>query len=427
MITFKLKNVLSPKTTLGLGILAAITSISATSTYAKSAPNYNSLRALSMGGAHVAVADDYNTIYYNPAGLNNINKIGNYEKRPDLGYYRKNTGDMKLGLQGISPDVINIGSDILDFYNSHKQTFEEIGGPNGEQALADDSTLYQDAQFLDGITVPLGIGYEMAMAWHNFGAAFWIQSETVPEFDTGILLPEIKMTNTYVAAVGQLQTAYEIDPELSIGIGYRMVKYVEVKEVSIDIETFSEYQESPSTLWDEPEIDEAVAEIQDRPFEVDHGIDLGALYQYSREVRFGGSLTNIFITGINGQDITPNLTVGAVYSPRKWQKNTLHGRKLNFAIDFADLLENERNYKPFSKINFGTEIEWTLLALPYVDLELLDMRLAGGFKGGYWTAGAGLKAFRFFQLAVATWAEEDGYFTGQSPNRRFSGEFSIGF
>jgi Long-chain fatty acid transport protein len=49
-------------------------------------PQYNSLRVRGMGGAFVAVADDKNALYYNPAGLNLINRFGNYEENPDMGY-----------------------------------------------------------------------------------------------------------------------------------------------------------------------------------------------------------------------------------------------------------------------------------------------------------------------------------------------------
>jgi len=33
---------------------------------------YRGMRPLGMGGAHIAVADDYNALFYNPAGLNNV-------------------------------------------------------------------------------------------------------------------------------------------------------------------------------------------------------------------------------------------------------------------------------------------------------------------------------------------------------------------
>lgn len=406
-------------------MLLAISLVSHVS--ARSAPNYQSLRALSMGNAFVAVADDYNTIYYNPAGLNNIDKLGNYEERPDLGYYKSNWWDMKTSLRGVTPDLFGIGLDFTDFYQSHEKTFQALGGDSPEQALSEDTTLYNDAAFLDGITVPIGFGQENAFAMHNFGAALWMQTETAPKFDTGILIPAMKLTNTYLAVEGQLQGAFEVDPQLAIGVGYRMLKFIQINEINSSVEEVVEYQTNPSSFVEQPEIDNAISEVTDSPLQFDHGFDIGAIYQYNREVRLGGALTNIFINGINEQRVTPNFTLGMVYSPRKLQKNTLHGRKLNFALDFADLLNSDRNYKFFSKINFGTEMEWTLLALPFIGYELLEFRVAGGFKGGYWTAGGGLKLARFVHLAAATWAEEDGFFTGQSPSRRYSFELAFGF
>lgn len=50
--------------------------------FALRAPTHHSLRAEAMGNAHVAVVDDKEAIYFNYAGLTQINKLGNYDKFP---------------------------------------------------------------------------------------------------------------------------------------------------------------------------------------------------------------------------------------------------------------------------------------------------------------------------------------------------------
>lgn len=401
--------------------------------FTKSAPNHNSLRALSMGNAFVAVADDYNTIYYNPAGLNNLDKLGEYEDRPDLGYYRNNSFDGRISLQGVGPDILGIGTDFKNFYTGHSGTFDALAGTGDvspEEAIAADEDLYNDMAFLDRISIPVGLGYEMALAMHNFGAAFWTQAEMKMLFDTGIAIPAAEIEYVDAAIEGQLQTAYEIDPQLSVGIGYRLLINSRIDNVPLSIEEITIILENPEDVMRinnlETQIDDAQNNLTD-PKKWNHGFDLGGLYQYSREVRLGGSITNIFINGINGEKVTPNLTIGMVFSPRKWQRNTLHGRKINFAVDFADAINNDRNYKTFSHLNMGAELQQTWLGIPWLNLNLLETRVAGGFKGGYWTSGAGLSLAHYIHLQLATWANEDGYFTGHKPDRRWAGELSLGF
>ena len=71
--------------------------------FAAKAPTHHSLRAEGMGNAHVAVVDDKEAIYYNYAGLTQINRLGNYKLRPETGYYPRNFGDMRLNLGGAGP------------------------------------------------------------------------------------------------------------------------------------------------------------------------------------------------------------------------------------------------------------------------------------------------------------------------------------
>ena len=70
----------------------------AASCLAAQGPKHKSLRAYAMGNAHVAIVDDKEALYYNYAGLNQMNKLGNYEKHPEVGYYPHNSFDMRINL-----------------------------------------------------------------------------------------------------------------------------------------------------------------------------------------------------------------------------------------------------------------------------------------------------------------------------------------
>ena len=73
----------------------------ASMSFAGRGPTHKSLRAYAMGNAFVAVAEDKEAVYYNPAGLNLINKLGNFETNPEMGYYARKLLDMRLNV-GVS-------------------------------------------------------------------------------------------------------------------------------------------------------------------------------------------------------------------------------------------------------------------------------------------------------------------------------------
>jgi hypothetical protein len=390
-------------------------------TFARKGPNNKGIRALGMGNAFVAVAEDKDAIYYNPAGLNLMNKLGNYEKRPDLGYYPDNWLDMRIGIGALLPDLVDVGTKGVNAYNNHNDTFKKLSGDSAASALAEDTTLYNDFTFIDRYPIKLGIRTDMEIAFHNFGAAFWTEVTTTPFIDMGIIVPGAGVKTTEAYVVGQLAFAFEWNKKLSFGTGYRLVKYAQFRELEIGIDNATSITD---TL--QKEATSILAEAAD----ISHAFDIGTMYQWQRDVRLGAALQNIFIGDLNGESVTPELTFGIAYSPRKLQRNTAYSRKVNFALDFEDALNNDKNYKFFSHLNFGAEFEQILLAIPSVTLgsnaRLLKGRVAGGFKGGYWTAGLGLELVRFVHLDIVSWADETGYFTGQEPERTYVVEIAIG-
>ena len=67
-------------------ILIFLICVLAVASFAAKAPTHRSIRAEAMGNAHVALVDDKEAIYFNYAGLSQINRLGNYELRPEQGY-----------------------------------------------------------------------------------------------------------------------------------------------------------------------------------------------------------------------------------------------------------------------------------------------------------------------------------------------------
>jgi len=397
------------------------------------APRHKTLRALSMGDAFVAVAEDKDAVYYNPAGLNLMNKLGNYDKYPELGYYPDNWLDMRMGLGASAPlaEALDIYNLATDFSEIIERGMVESGDDQNVllDTLANHQNLMDEVYRYDAKPVFLGSKFDAEMAFHNFGGAIWVDGGIAPYIDGGIITPSAGLDTVYVDAVAQAAGAYGITPKWSVGLGYKAAwrQYVRQLEVSL-----LEWEEAQGEVNDE--VDRVVSNVSSLNEVMDavgHAVEMGVMYQWKREVRLGASLRDVYITDLGDESVSPNFTFGIAWSPRKFQRNTAYARKINFAADFADAFNADKNYKFFSHINFGAEWEQVLLAIPSLtfgsNARALKGRLAAGFKGGYFTFGGGLELLRIFHVDFATWADEGGYFTGQREERYYQGQVSIGF
>lgn len=394
--------------------------------FAAKGPVHKSIRAYSMGNAHIAVVDDKEAIYYNYAGLNQINRLGNYEMRPETGYYPDNYIDMRLNFGsagGLSKflDAYHTAMHFADLYSeAHADAVEK--GVQTYDAFMDSLAVRQDLadelNSFDNKLLNMLIKFDAELAVHNFGGAIWVEGTASPYIDGGLLLPLAGMDTFYIDAVAQLGGAFGITDNFMVGAGFKIVSRTETDALTIGVEN---YQTVFDTLQNRLQDDVSFTDIG-------YAVDFGVLWQFAREFRFGASVRDIFFNELNGKTIVPNIGVGLNYSPRFFNRNTAYARKMNIACDFDDILNDERNYKPFSHLNFGMELEQVLIAWPGYEnaYRALKLRLAGGFKGGYPTAGIGVEVLRFFELNLATWGEELGYYTGQNEQRHYMLEFSIG-
>ena len=413
-------------------VISSLILLTAVVSFAAKAPTHHSIRAEGMGNAHVAVVDDKEAIYYNYAGLSQINRLGNYDKRPEQGYYPRNfLGDMRLNLGGAGPfetyfSTYNVAKDLQVMYQNASNVALLYGLPTNSVLMDTLSThpeLVHKINNYDHKYLSMKIKMDAEMAFHGFGGAVWVDGRVNPYLDGGIILPFLAIDTMVIDGVVQGGVAYGFTDKLSVGIGAKAAKREKVEMITVDIMNYDALQDT---------LEDRYHDATDNIFDfnsISMGIDLGVLYQLTREFRVGASLNDIYFKELAGDKITPNLTMGFNYSPRFFNKNTGFARKFNFAMDYANALYSENNYKPFSHLNFGLEVEQTLLAWPGYNNEIraLAVRLAGGFKGGYPSAGLGLEILRFRTLEVATWAEELGYYTGQDEERIYMGQISLGF
>lgn len=402
-----------------------------TQAFAAKAPTHHSIRAESMGNAHVAVVDDKEAIYFNYAGLSQINRLGNYEKRPEQGYYPRNYFDMRLNLGGAGPfesyfATYQDAKDLQKLYNRVNQAAEETGLSQTNlllDTLAAHPELIHTLNSYDHKALSMKVKMDAELALHNLGGAIWVDGNVAPYIDAGLVLPYLTIDTFYVDAVMQGGIAYDFTNEFSFGIGIKGAKRQKVEMIVMDI---ANYETINDTLQDR--FEDAEKHIFDTKT-ISIGMDFGTLWQATREVRLGLSLRDVYFKDLAGDKITPNLTMGVNYSPRFFNVNTAYARKFNIACDYADAFDSDRNYKIMHHFNLGLEIEQVLLAWPGLNnqLRVLSGRLAAGFKGGYPTFGAGVEVLHVLTLEFATWAEERGYYTGQDEERIYMGQISLGF
>lgn len=384
----------------------------ASAAFAASGPQHRSLRPLAMGNAFVAIVDDKEAIYYNPAGLNLINRLGNRAQRPNLAEYPRNRMDARVNVLGVGAPL-QYAPSFYRFYDKHGEAFGDL------DAAQNDSTLGNDLAENDGRPITLAFANSIEFAMNNYGGALWTDASLAPYVKRGLLAADPGVERIQVDAVLQLAAAHSFMSErLAIGGGYRLANRQVVERYEVSASRMST-KEGQDEVFDEMQ-DSAFSKLDNLadPTTYGHGLDLGVLWQQTPWLRFGGALQNFGMI-LDGEMVTPELTVGAAVSIPKLSTSGMFARKVNVAVDLEDILNDERNYKPLSKVNFGAEVEqygWGFISL----------RLAGGFKGGYWSAGTGLSLFSAVHIDAVSYAEEKGYFTGQTEDRMYALQIGVG-
>lgn len=377
---------------------------------AEAAPRARSWRALGMGNAGVAVVDDAEAIHINPAGLTQLGGKGTFLPLDTLGYKRNRVDCWILGF-GADPSPENLLK-MWRFYDRNDSTIK-VGQKDPTALLKDKQFLNEIYQF-DRLPLPVRTNFDMALAFRNYGAAFWSQDDITFQIDRGALTPKAALELKSISALEFATARAFLDDRLSLGFGYRVLS-VNRQYREYDILQLKDSANQYGTDLAR----ESLTDLR-RSSEWGHGIDLGALWYQQPGLRYGASVQNLGMKQ-SGQFVTPALSVGLAWSPRFIQNNKRWSRKMNLALSLDNLLEDTLGYKPLSKLNMGAEYEMTFI--PFV----LIGRLSGGLMGGYPTFGASGTLFTIFRGDFLTYAEEAGRFTGDKENRYWMVRGGIGF
>ena len=470
-------------------------------------PEYRSLKVHGMGGAYVAVADGKDALYYNPAGLNLIDRLGNFEKNPDMGYMPLSRSEVRLFSSNIflpaneintvidicgAPKVGKIIKRVLLFDFGYfgdaawcPSYLDSLPKDNNDlpDYLANNPQLADSLRKIDNSRIEIGSQISvLEIIVPNFGMGVWLNASAAPYIDLGIIIPTFGYDPIQIDGVAQTAFAFSPIDKWSVGAGlklaarYKQKMYAFFPILEID-SSFSSPNVNTSDLdslhyrWENVQDDITAANLA-------VGFDLGALYQITREVRLGASLRNIFFSQLNGESITPNLSIGAMASPMILQSNSFWERKVNFALDYVDILDGTITEKFFAHLNFGAEIEQVVIPSPTKEMSFLSrfafgvvgglvglgigsvigdgyglpgtiigisvgslagfkfglggdaLRLSfgGGYEGGYPAFNVGFGLFGdVVAMRFGSYAEERGTKTGQNGHRFWTGEVSVGF
>jgi hypothetical protein len=399
------------------GLLSVGVLLLAAAASASPGPQYRSLRGLSMGNAMVALVDDKDALYYNPAGLNLINSLGNASARPSLAAYPRNRFQARVNLVGATVPLGELPG-FLEFFSDHKKSFSD------DSVMREDATLRDDIAKYHRQPIEVGLLHGSEFAMHNFGVAYWMDARVAPYIAMGPLLPQAGIETIQLDAVIQVAGARGfLNNRLAAGAGYRLANRREVRQFNLavtDLENKDDkkdYMNSPAGKAVKDSLKEKMDGLTDI-MAYGHGLDLGVLWQQTSWLRFGGAVQNLGMY-LNRELVTPEFTVGLVLTPPLLSSGGVLPRKVNLTMDYEDIFNDERNYKPYSKINLGAEVEQHLW-------RFFSVRLAGGAKGGYWSAGTGLSFFQVVHIEAASWAEEAGVYTGHIENRYYAVRLGVG-
>ncbi len=327
---------------------------------------YKGIRPMGMGGAFVAVSNDGNALFYNPAGLTDVQE-------------RKVT---------LLPLEVQVSEGGIDAYR--------------DAADVDWENMQEVASFLrDYIGEPNHASVTIFPYMEKPNLAFGFFGTVKANFMArDYQYPKLKVNSVADAGVA-LGYAHAVNDELSIGANGKFVMRKSLNRTYTLPEITS--GDFDDRLEDDAEDGSGVL------------IDLGALYRFGEisvsnsrlRPQVGMTVSNLLGSDMgDAEDLPVHVDLGFA----------LRSDAVTIAFDYVDLLENfDQDSDIPKRIRVGAE---------YVYNQKFAFR--AGFYQGYPTFGFGLIGNKI-QLDLLSYAEEVGTYSGQRDDRRYAFRFALGF
>jgi hypothetical protein len=328
---------------------------------------HKGVRPLGMGGAFTAVADDENALFYNPAGLNRVEKRGGALLNP----------------------LIDSSEGNFDFYDDVQDTDLDV-----------------TSEVTDLIRKHIGetVHFRAALFPHyvqkNFAIGGLAQIKSNIEFRNAAF-PEVS-TDTMATGSAHIGLAHDwLEKSLSLGIGLKYVVANKLQEV-----------------YDSGEIADPNFEDQVDDDLLDgsgFGIDLGAMYSFKPvsgvTPTIGITLLNVTDTDLgDAGELQQQVNIGVSASKQIGWIN------LTGAADWVDVFGDlEQDDDIYKRLHFGLEAKFPMI-----------LSLRAGISQGYGSLGACLD-FNLLKIEYANYAEELSSYTGGKIDRRHVMQVSLGW
>ena len=352
------------KRTFGLILIFATVLASGLARAQENPTLFQGIRPLGMGGAFITLSDDENAVFYNPAGLNDVEGFGGVEIINPLVESSENSVNIYKDVKDLNGNDVN---QVTDFLNAH------IG----------------DHQHVRGAVFPNLLLHNIEIGVLANGAAdLDIRNAANPEVAANVHLD-----------VGILAgVAYGfLDKMLQVGATAK-----EVRREGLDhVYTPDEIASSAFDPYNQ------TSHHSDFAFDVGAKVNLPLLFHPTLAV-VGQNLTDLDFkeAGKIGQQVN----IGAAVNPDLWILKT------TFAIEVDDVGKQQPGSTDFYKrFHLGAEARFPAI---------LAVRI--GLNQGYLTGGVSAD-FAFIKLGFATYAEELGAYAGQRADRRYDAQISVGF
>lgn len=316
-----------------------------------------SARALGMGGAYTAVADDAGAMFYNPAGLTQV--------------------------EGARPDLVNLEAEASKNARDLVKDLRDVDTNNVSQATAVISRHIGEHFRLRADTFP-------NLVTHGFGVGLLVQAAADGEVHSPSN-PRVDVdARVDTAALVSLARAVGPGKRLALGATGKLVRrqggsrtYTALDVASDNFDPFSDLNDS----------------------DTDFAFDLGAMLRPPLPLSPVLAVSALNLTDLDFGTLGKvpyQVNVGVALNP------TLGPVGLTVAADWVDVTNRLATDSDVRKrANVGAEVRlWKALAV------------RGGYHQGYYTAGATLDVW-VIKVDVATYGEELGAYGGQREDRRY--------
>ncbi|MGE0171821.1 MAG: hypothetical protein AB7T49_03515 [Oligoflexales bacterium] len=338
------------------------------------------LRPLAMGNAFVAVADDFNALFYNPAGLARLKEWDGELLNPTLAVSKNTTSFVK--------DAQSLSSGGKDSTEQTLALFEEQTG----------KSQYFSVGLTPHLIFPhfgLAIGAEVvgSLVFHRYPSV---------DFEAG---PRVILPIAYAHNF--------LENRLSIGVGvkYRLRGGVNHEFSIQDMEAFSNNKDEEGDS-EGPQIDDYVEGG------TGYGADVGMLFTPTDDMEptLGVSITDIGGTpykkfNVQGkalgvpEAVPPSLNIGMSIKPIKMERM--------YVLTSLDVHSVNLPYSFSKKFNLGTEIGLGSI-----------LKVQAGLHQGYLSGGLQLDV-GLLNLRAVSYSEELGTVAGQVEDRRYAVQLKL--